>query len=294
LVLDGSICLMVKIARNQAYGYYHLDPIPTEKELDEFYQHRYYTLVRAGQCAPEIERVLAGGSAAERETEWLHSTRYKDIHDLLRLHAPGQRVLEIGCGNGELLAYLAQHDFECMGVEPSQEAAALAREQGLVIHEHMPLGYFDAVCLTYVLEHTRDPVEMVRQCWARLAPSGIICALVPNDFTPIQHAAQETLGGEPWWVKSPEHVNYFDFVSLRHLLEKQGFGIIHEQGDFPMEMFLLMGADYTSGPATGILCHEARIRFEMALPPHVRRRIYCALGQAGVGRSCFMIGRKPC
>src|SRR3954449_2912443 len=120
-----SIHPSVKV--DPTYGYRRLDPIPSDDELTRFYQSQYYDLLRQGGRAPELRRLLAGGQEAERERAWLRETLYADITTLLRAHASGGRVLDIGCGQGELLQWLVEQGFQADGIEPSDDAAAIAR-----------------------------------------------------------------------------------------------------------------------------------------------------------------------
>ena len=44
---------------------------------------------------------------------------------------PGSRVLDLGCGNGDLLAYLKSHkQVQATGIEFSEERAAYCIERG--------------------------------------------------------------------------------------------------------------------------------------------------------------------
>ena len=65
---------------------------------------------------------------------------------------------------------------------------------------------------------------------------------------------------------------------------------------FPMEMFLLMGLDYTKDSALGRSCHNQRKRFDLALDNagfrEARRSFYRALAQAGLGREALVIAVK--
>ena len=55
---------------------------------------------------------------------------------------------------------------------------------------------------------------MLRGIRRLLAPGGLLYIRVPNDFNPLQLAAQQKLGADPWWIAVPDHVNYFDVDSL--------------------------------------------------------------------------------
>jgi SAM-dependent methyltransferase len=71
----------------------------------------------------------------------------RDIDDAiaaLRL-PPASTALDVGCGNGEVLARVKhRHKVLAMGVEPSPRSAALARERIALVHQ-APLAEIDPV-----------------------------------------------------------------------------------------------------------------------------------------------------
>lgn len=293
-----------RIVRDPVHGFRRLDPLPDDDEVAGFYESRYYELVRDGRRAPDLRRLLAGGPEAERERAWLRATLYEDIVAILdELGAgPGRRLLDVGCGTGEFLRHMEQAGWNAEGLELSPEAAALAGKAGSIVHTKTVRQLaserregrdgFGAVSLLHVLEHAPDPAGLLRDARALLVPGGFLVIQVPNDFSDLQLAAQHDGRREPWWVAVPDHIHYFDFGSLRSMLAAAGFDTVRAQGTFPMELFLLMGDDYVSDPSTGGACHARRSRFEMAIPGELRRRIYRALGEVGIGRDCLVFGRR--
>ncbi len=289
-----------RVVEDATYGFRRLDPIPPETEVSEFYESRYYDLVRKGNRAPEIRRLMEGGDAAAKELEWLRGALYTDIVGVLEGVAPGRRLLEVGCGTGDFVAFSREHGFHSVGTEPSFEAVQRAEAQGLTVHNmtlekfaaHSGAGEFDVVVMLNVLEHVPDPVRTLQECEQLLAPGGILCIRVPNDFTEMQAAAKEKIGADPWWIAVPDHINYFSFPSLRKTLDRLGFDTVYAQGDFPMEIFLLMGENYIGNSEIGGRCHARRVQFDLGLPPELRRKIYSALGSADVGRDCLVFGKR--
>ena len=288
-----------EVIQDPKHGYCRLNPIPPVSEISEFYESHYYDLARKGKRAPDLARLMQGGENAERERHWLQHSLYTDVVEVLAELAPGRRLLEVGCGTGDFLEFAQTRGFEVEGTEPSQEASQVARSKGLQVHA-ATFGQFiaahsgakfHAVVLLNVLEHVPDPVGMLQECRSVLHPGGIVCIRVPNDFTEIQAAAREKLGAKPWWIAAPDHINYFNFDSLRQVLKRNGFDTRYAQGDFPMEMFLLMGDNYVQNPEEGQRCHARRVQFDLAVPPQVRRKIYAALGAAGLGRNCLVFGK---
>ncbi len=188
------------------------------------------------------------------------------------------------------------------GIEPSLEASEAARSRGLTVYDADVNEFieqnsadgnarFDVITFLNVLEHVADPISLLDAAKRLLVRQGIVCIVVPNDFSELQTAARKALNKEPWWIAIPDHINYFNFDSLHAILEDMGFEIIHSQADFPMELFLLMGDDYIGSPEVGRDCHAKRVRFESSIDGELRRKIYQALAQIGIGRTCLVLGR---
>ena len=83
---------------------------------------------------------------------------------------PGSRVLDIGCGDGALLAYLArQKSVDGRGIELSQSGVNACVGHGLSVIqgdadrdlEAYPAGAFDVVVLSQTLQATRQPRKVV-------------------------------------------------------------------------------------------------------------------------------------
>lgn len=83
---------------------------------------------------------------------------------------PGSRVLDLGCGNGDLLAYLkTQKNVHGTGIEFSEEKVARCIERGLTVLQgdfrkevcDYPEARFDTVVLSQTLQQIRDPKELL-------------------------------------------------------------------------------------------------------------------------------------
>ena len=95
-----------------------------------------------------------------------------DLRLIAGMIAPGSRVLDIGCGDGALLAHLtAEKNADARGIEIDMAQATQAVAAGLaVIHgdaDHdlafYPDGAFDAVVLSRTLQAVERPREVLRQ-----------------------------------------------------------------------------------------------------------------------------------
>ena len=296
-----------RIVVDPVWGYRRLDPLPTSPEVDEFYESHYRDLLDAGGRAPDLARLVAGGPDAVIEREWQAATTHGDVLAALEAGAEEglpRRALDVGCGTGELLRTLVAAGWEAIGTEPAPAIADVGRAAGLHVEAATAADYvarwrvaglpaFGGVVLLNVLEHVLDPATLLSDVVTTLAPGGRLVVRVPNDFSPLQEAAHRALGGAPWWVAVPDHVNYFDHASIGELVERIGLQVVERSADFPMELFLLMGDDYRNDPAVGHAVHERRRRAELALDPTTRRALGRAWAAAGIGRNALVVARKP-
>jgi SAM-dependent methyltransferase len=105
---------------------------------------------------------------------------------LVREVAGSGRLLELGCGDGRLLAELSR-DFNVTGIDISEYAVARARQRmpgaNLVVGDIAdcdPHAHFDVVVAFNVLEHLRDPRALMMRVGEMLSEGGRFMFAVPN------------------------------------------------------------------------------------------------------------------
>lgn len=135
----------------------------------------------------------------------------RDIRPLLPAPAAGL-IMDIGCGQGELVRLLLDDGYSAEGIDVSPEQVAIAHASG--IDQVRQGDYLDvlgsrreelaAVTATDVLEHlTKDEVlETFDQVAAALAPHGVFVARVPNAVSPFGgHIRYGDFTHETWFTQ---------------------------------------------------------------------------------------------
>ncbi|WP_447972462.1 methyltransferase domain-containing protein [Nitrospira sp. Kam-Ns4a] len=145
------------------------DPLPSPEELRRWYATDYWGQFQAEQTGPERENIHA------HVIEWLGELR------------PAKGLLvDVGCGGGALLRAGRAAGWKGIGFDPSAEAVAYARVQGLEVYElawpPCPLAddQADAVTMVNVLDHLRDPFGALAEARRVLRKDGVLYIRVPN------------------------------------------------------------------------------------------------------------------
>ena len=94
-------------------------------------------------------------------------------------HVPSPaRILEVGCGHGELTTALGVEGYDVLGIDPRAPQGDLFRRIKLEDLDE-PDGSFDAVVAVHVLHHVRDLDAAVARIAGLLRPGGM---LVVDEF----------------------------------------------------------------------------------------------------------------
>jgi len=137
---------------------------------------------------------------------------------------PPGRLLDVGCGTGDLAALFARRGWSAAGIEPSAAAAEHARAVGVeavtgtLADAPWEEGEFDAILFNHSLEHVDDPAGAIAAAARLLRPGGLLAIAVPNFGS-----WHRRLFGSAWFqLDLPRHLQHFDRSSLSALVEAAG------------------------------------------------------------------------
>lgn len=163
-----------------------------------------------------------------------HPLRVASFEFVERHLKPEMRVLDLGCGNGVLTAFMAERCKAVTGIELNAANAAAARtrtqaQPNVTIVEQEARAFlensdetYDVLFLSHILEHLDAPAEFL----ASVLPyvQEVYVELPDFEKTPLN--AYRKRQGMSLVYTDDDHVTEFDRHELRSLLEQSGLQIV--------------------------------------------------------------------
>jgi ubiquinone/menaquinone biosynthesis C-methylase UbiE len=202
-------------------------------------------------------RALHSGYQMQR---FWHAGKLTMIDRLIRPHLKaGSRLLEIGCGAGNLLLQATVAGSYPVALDLSMQALTFVRSRleeaysGVeapsgfactqAIGESLPLKdeSFDCVLMSEVIEHLEAPQISIGEAVRVLRPSGRLLITTPNyrSFWPFMEWAVDRLNMAPK-MAGEQHISRFYPASLKSLLVESGLNIEYAGSIYNLSPFLSM------------------------------------------------------
>jgi SAM-dependent methyltransferase len=231
-------------------GTAYLDPRPDERTVDLAYVN-YYGGAHANRPAGDevpagwrrLRRTIRNGYLNGRYGYRL--TPASRLGQVLVPFVPGQReradeyirhlaaprgaarLLDVGCGEGEFLSVMQALGWSVTGIEPSEQAAEIARSRGISVEQttfaraSLPDELFDAVTMRLVLEHLAEPAAALATCRRALRRGGILSLATPS----LDAEAHRSFGSDWIFLDPPRHPVLHRLSALSDLLRRLRFEI---------------------------------------------------------------------
>jgi SAM-dependent methyltransferase len=226
-------------------------------------------MTAAGDLSSFYDRAYSRhGEEGERLARWRALSAVGKADHVMELGArlglAPERVLEVGCGDGALLAELADRRFaaKLAGVEISAEAAAIARSRGLEVETfdgtRLPAedDSYDLGILSHVLEHVPDPAAL-------LSETARVCRAVIVEV-PLEANLSARRSSKRSGAAEIGHIQSLDRAAVSSLVEGAGLRVAAELLDpLPAQVHLF----FATTPA-----QRARAKLKAA----VRRAVFGA------------------
>jgi methionine biosynthesis protein MetW len=185
--------------------------------------------------------------------ELLGRSDYAIIEELIE---PNTKVLDLGCGEGELLAWLAEHkQVDARGVEiaPAKVQRAIAR--GVSVYQgdieealgDLPAGAFDFVILSQTLQETRQPLKILLEM-LRVGRRAIIA--FPNFGHWRVRVSHLFTGGAPQTKLFPH--NWYESPNI-HFLTIHDFEKLAAEQSWTVERRIFLNANHKISAVPNLL-----------------------------------------
>lgn len=193
-------------------------PVPPKKLLEKAYSDEYY-------------EPWLGNQRGKRINMW--ESRFKTLNSF---SVRKGNLLDMGCGEGLFLEIAKRNGWHVTGTEISSFAVKYGKEklgldiyQGEITDIGFPDKVFDAITMWHVLEHTNNPVAVLKEARRILKDDGVFILAVPNLNNFISQWIYRLVKGKKMHLFDPEdrelHLYHFTPKTIRLALEKTGFRI---------------------------------------------------------------------
>ncbi len=198
-------------------GFRFVNPRPDKSDIGRYYQSDDYISHDAGK-----------NDLLSRIYKFARTISIRRKYRIVRRFSTGSKILDIGCGTAEFLAYCKKEGCDVMGIEPNEKARLFAQTRNLVTTYENPdalselQGTFNCITMWHVLEHIHDLNGLIVQVRNLLAPGGIFIVAVPNcNSWDAQHYIQHWAAYDV-----PRHLYHFTKDTLLKLASRSNMQVV--------------------------------------------------------------------
>ncbi len=212
-----------------------------DKELRESLRENAYQLIKKfdwDKSVDRLEEILKSELSVKNFFNLSYIGQRDDVLSLIPDKT--SKVLDIGCSIGILGESIkGKTNAEVIGIELDEQMAKLAKKKmGRVIigdiedirlEDYFQSEYFDCIVFADILEHLKDPWEVLKEVVNFLSSEGTIIASIPN----VGHISTViSLSLKGYWpyrdrgIHDKNHLRFFTFKNIKEMFRNAGLKIV--------------------------------------------------------------------
>ena len=194
-----------------------------------------YPLRRCGNCALVYAEAWREGFdashddhyASQSDDGWqpdeLSLDRCVGLLDQLQAKVRGRRLLDVGCGRGEIVEAGVRAGWDPLGIDLSRAAIDQCERRRLpcrvlgLFDPELDARRFDVIVMSEFIEHVAHPRRHLERARQLMRAGGRVYITTPN-FNSLSHR----ITGAGWGVIGKGHVAYYTPATLRAILGAAG------------------------------------------------------------------------
>ncbi len=205
-------------------GLLYINPQFQKNDLSKIYGQNYFQSTDPLLCG--YQNYFKEKSNLEKMADY-----YLDIISKF-VKLKNAKIIDVGCAFGIFLDAARKKGANVCGVEISDFASNIARQNKLKIYTgefldiKLPNNSFDVVVMWVTLEHVQNPFLYLKKAHQVLKKNGYLFVSVPD----ADSILAKVMGKKwPGFQKVQEHNYFFTFLTLSKLLQKAGLEIITQK-----------------------------------------------------------------
>lgn len=203
--------------------------------------YRYRRTCRSVACYPEFREYYVHYP--------IKQSKYSSHYYARQIAGANHDVLDVGCGNGFLAAELRTQGNRMTGIdalaavenpEAFEQYFSADLDDGIQpVIDQLKGKRFERVLLLDVLEHLKQPQQLLNQCREALGRDGLLVVSLPNvaNFSVRLMLLLGRFDYTERGILDKTHLRFFTRKTARRLMEENGYSIIAEKNTVvPLEL----------------------------------------------------------
>lgn len=200
----------------------YVTPRLHESYLERLYNDEYYSEMYTQSMIPAFEtrKKLIGQSKAEQIIK--HG------------HIQSGRILDIGCGIGEVLDIFKDNGWDCQAIEVNPTAIQWLKNRNIEVYPDSFFSYpidekFDVIMAWGVIEHVTQPALFLDKVVQNLRPGGIFVSEVPCGQSLLIDYCRNSHIDPKRIIMGEQHIILYSIEAYEELHTKHGLTKLHVQ-----------------------------------------------------------------